>query len=246
VAVGVGVNVAVAVGVGLGGIVAVAVALGSTVAVGVNVAVAVGVAVGVAVAVKVGVGVGVGVAETDLALLIATISASVSGVFQIAACWMLPFSNAPPPDMITRISVVLFKPVLPVVRATICDPTFTPSLKNVNASPLRLKVQLCQVPPGSVGPCMEQSEVEEFPLANPSDCIEGPALRRAALLLVDAEFDMQKAFPPPETGSAFTNAKNVKFWLSIVVPITLSFRFAYPVTPSVRKQVPFSPAPPKK
>ena len=116
-------------------------------AVGVEVAVG----VGVRVAVGVGLGVGVGVGLIFLAVCMAIISLSDNALFQIAACWILPFAYAVVPLIRLCIKVVRLH-VLPVASVAVVEATLVPSTNNSNAVPLRLNATECQLPSNAVPP----------------------------------------------------------------------------------------------
>ena len=126
---------------------------------GVEVGLAVGVAVGVGVAVEVGVGegvadgvaVGVGVGLIVLAVCMAIISLSDNALFQIAACWMLPFAYAVVPLISMCIKLVRLH-VLPVASVAVVEATLVPSTNRLNAVPLRLNATECQFPSNAVPP----------------------------------------------------------------------------------------------
>ena len=139
-------------GVGVG----VGVGLSSGVGVGVKVAVAVGVGVAVAVAVAVGVGVGlgvgVGVGLIVLAVCMAIISLSDNAVFQIAACWMYPFSDGcwlPDFSSLPKLVVTI---ALVMVGVPLNVPAITPSTNASKFVPFLRNTTLCHIESNAVPP----------------------------------------------------------------------------------------------
>jgi len=119
--------------------------------VGVGEGVTLGLGVAVAVGVDVGLGVGVGVELIFLAVCMAIISLSDNALFQIAACWILPFAYAVVPLNRRCIKDVRLH-VLPVARVAVVEATLVPSINKLNAVPLRLNATECQLPLNAVPP----------------------------------------------------------------------------------------------
>ena len=94
---------------------------------------------------------GVGVGLIVLAVCMAIISVSDNALFQIAACWILPFAYAVVPLIRLCIKVVRLH-VLPVASVAVVEATLVPSTNNSNAVALRLNTTECQLPSNAVPP----------------------------------------------------------------------------------------------
>lgn len=135
----------------------------------------------------------------------------------------------------------------PVAKVAEAVSTCTPSTNKSNTVPLRLYVIVCHVLSKAIPPATIGLIVMPLPRALPRAAVGLPvrSLPIWKRLFSFMLFCTLRAAPALKSVPPLKNANIVKFTLSRV-GITASFLNAYPATPSPRKQVPCSPASPRK